>query len=259
MRYVRMDPPGTWCLYSALELMLRGVAGGRFLEVGVGSGEMSRWMLERGFEGEGLDFSERAVSIAGNTLANYIDSGKYRLRKADLMDDPDTGSDFDIVMSFFVIEHVEDEKRFMDMLRARLKPGGMLIISVPGRMDCWSVEDDTVGHLKRYEREGLEELLAGTGFVDIDAWSVSVPVSNLLLGMSNLAISRSGEEKKKDDPMTEQTQESGIRDVPFKTVFPPVFKLVLNRYAMWPFMASQRLFFKSNMGLTVLARAKKPV
>lgn len=37
MKFVKIDPPGTWCLNEALLEILRGIEGTRFLEVGCGT------------------------------------------------------------------------------------------------------------------------------------------------------------------------------------------------------------------------------
>jgi hypothetical protein len=57
---------------------------------------------------------------------------------------------------------------------------------------------------------------------------------------------------------SEQTLASGIREIPFKTVFPAPFKLVLNRWTMLPFVLLQRLFYRSSLGITVLACGRMP-
>ena len=47
-------------------------------------------------------------------------------------------------------------------------------------------------------------------------------------------IRKSGELRKKAMPVRQQTEESGIRKIPFKTVFPPAFRVILNKYTMSP-------------------------
>jgi 2-polyprenyl-3-methyl-5-hydroxy-6-metoxy-1,4-benzoquinol methylase len=150
-----MDPPGTWCLNEALFEMLCGIEGRRFLEVGCGAGDVSLKLLERGYEGIGLDFSSLAIEAASQKLKPYIASGKYKLIQADLLDKPTLGKDFDIVIGLLIMEHVQDDAGFLETLKSHLRPGGHIIITVPGRRDRWSLEDDTVGHLRRYERKDL--------------------------------------------------------------------------------------------------------
>ena len=53
--------------------------------------------------------------------------------------------------------------------------------------------------------------------------------------------------------LREQTELSGIREIPFKTVFPAWFRLILNRVTLYPLFILQRLFYRTNLGLTLLA------
>src|SRR5438045_381586 len=91
------------------------------------------------------------------------------------------------------------------------------------------------GHPRRYHRSDLENLLVAAGLVDVGIWSVAVPTANVLRRLGNFLIARSRERAKLGRDSLEQTKESGVRDIPFKTTFPPIFRLVLNRWTMWPF------------------------
>jgi hypothetical protein len=125
---------------------------------------------------------------------------------------------------------------------------------VPGRRDRWSIEDETVGHWRRYERGDLARVLEDAGLRNVTVWSVAVPVANLLFHAGNFLLRRSGEAAKKDALSRQaQTEESGIRQIPLKTVFPPAFRFVLNRYTMTPLFMLQRLFYGTNRGLTLIA------
>lgn len=58
---------------------------------------------------------------------------KIIYQKADALDPdlPEKLGMFDTILSFETIEHVTDDRRFMDNLYQMLKPGGMLILSSP--------------------------------------------------------------------------------------------------------------------------------
>jgi hypothetical protein len=97
------------------------------------------------------------------------------------------------------------------------------------------------------------------GLEDLDLWSVAVPVSNLLYGLGNLMIRRSGQERMASKPLKEQTESSGVREIPFKTVFPSMFRFFLNGITLYPFFLLQRLFYRSDLGLVLMGigRTKK--
>jgi SAM-dependent methyltransferase len=259
MRLVRLDPPGSWCLNEALFEMLRPLGRAHFLEVGCGAGDLSERLLERGFTGVGLDFSSEALSRATERLKEHVDAGRYRLVRADLLDRPPLERTFDLALALFVVEHVEHDVRFLQILGSYVRPGGHVIVGVPGRKDLWSIEDETVGHLRRYERRDIENVMEAAGLVEPEVRSIAVPLANWLFAASSLAIRLSGEPCKSAASLRQQTERSGIREIPFKTQFPAFFRVILNRVTLSPFFALQRLFYRTGLGVTLLAKARCPV
>ncbi len=189
---------------------------------------------------------------------DLIDQGRYRLVEGDFMTMEPPESGFDLVLSLMVMEHVEDDARFAARVVELVRPGGTVIIGVPARMDRWGIEDVTAGHVRRYERINLRSRLAGAGLEGVEVRSVSVPVANLLFHASNFLIRRAGEDRKLELSQQERTEASGIREIPFKTVFPAPFKLVLNPLGMYPFFLLQRFFYGSAIGLTLLGSGRRP-
>lgn len=55
----------------------------------------------------------------------------------------------------------------------------------------------------------------------------------------------------------DKTKASGIREIPFKTIFPSFFRVLLNDIVFLPIFSIQRLFYNTEYGLTMLAIAKK--
>lgn len=72
---------------------------------------------------------------------------------------------FDLVAAFDVIEHVDDDRRVFGELSRVLKPGGVLLCSVPLHASHWTSFDACVGHARRYDPAALRRLLAEHGFV----------------------------------------------------------------------------------------------
>jgi SAM-dependent methyltransferase len=58
---------------------------------------------------------------------------------------------FDLVAAFDVIEHVEDDRQVFAELARVLKPGGVLLFSVPLHAGHWTSFDTCVGHARRYD------------------------------------------------------------------------------------------------------------
>ncbi len=78
---------------------------------------------------------------------------------------PHADGRFDLVAAFDVIEHVEDDRKVFAELARVLKPGGVLLCSVPLHAAHWTTFDACVGHARRYDPAELLALLAEHGFV----------------------------------------------------------------------------------------------
>ncbi len=258
MNFVRIDPPGTFCTQEALRDALAGCAGGTFLEVGCGGGNLSKLLCDAGYTGVGIDFSARATELAGALLAPDIAAGRYRLIAGELRDLPADFAKVDVAISFMVMEHVEDDVGFIRDIAHHVKPGGRVILGVPGRRDRWSLEDETVGHFRRYDRGDLDAVMEQAGLGEVSIWSVGVPTINLLFRASLWTIARAGEAAKKSQSRREQTETSGIREIPWKTVFPSWVRLILNRATLYPLFVIQRLFYRTSLGLVMMGMGRTP-
>lgn len=250
---VSIDPPGSICLYEAALKEVKKRGGQRFFEVGCGAGRFSELLCQKGLVGTGLDFSEASLEAAQARLAPYIAKNSYRLVQGDIRDHaPEQGS-ADFSCSLMVMEHVEDDAAFLQSLKKQVRPGGFVMVAVPGRMDLWSFEDETVGHHRRYERDDLVRKMQEVGLRDIKVLAIAVPVSNILFKLGDFLTRRRGSERaKKNLDKDTQSAQSGTREIPWKTVFPKWVGLILNRYTMMPFLLLQKCFYKSNLGTTYL-------
>ena len=72
---------------------------------------------------------------------------------------------FDLVCAFDIIEHVEDDRRVFGELRRVTKGGATVIFSVPLHRARWSAFDVLVGHVRRYDPDGILAILGEHSFV----------------------------------------------------------------------------------------------
>jgi len=70
----------------------------------------------------------------------------------------------DLVYSFNVLEHIEDDAAALRELRTVLKPGGRLLLYVPAFMILYSAMDRRIGHVRRYRKKALAELVRRARF-----------------------------------------------------------------------------------------------
>jgi SAM-dependent methyltransferase len=68
-----------------------------------------------------------------------------------------------------VLEHLPEERPALAEISRSLKPGGILLASVPAFMALWSWHDEQAGHQRRYRLRELRALVADAGFEEMDA------------------------------------------------------------------------------------------
>jgi len=73
----------------------------------------------------------------------------------------------DAITALDVLEHIENDRGAVAEMHRILKPGGVLVATVPASMALWSDWDVALHHFRRYDRPGLRAL-----FADPAAWEI---------------------------------------------------------------------------------------
>jgi len=72
--------------------------------------------------------------------------------------------EFDAAYSINCLEHILDDRRVAKQIGSCLKHGSRFIIFVPALPILFSSMDQRVGHVRRYSRRSLKELLENSGY-----------------------------------------------------------------------------------------------
>ncbi|MEO0814777.1 MAG: class I SAM-dependent methyltransferase, partial [Myxococcota bacterium] len=67
----------------------------------------------------------------------------------------------DLVMLTDVLEHVKDDFRYLSDLLAPMRPGTLLLLTVPAEEALWSPHDEAVLHYRRYDPPRLRTVWTG--------------------------------------------------------------------------------------------------
>ncbi len=126
------------------------------LDVGCGTGAMSVRLKKWG-KLVSADFSPLALQFSRRR-------GLESLVRADAMKLPLGTGQFDVLIAMDMLEHLPDDKAALDEFHRVLKPGGMLIATVPAYPHLWSEHDVAAMHFRRYLRPELLRRVSDAGF-----------------------------------------------------------------------------------------------
>jgi SAM-dependent methyltransferase len=71
---------------------------------------------------------------------------------------------FDLICAFDVLEHIADDHAALGRIYEGLKPGGLLLLTVPAHPWMWSTHDLALHHCRRYRKRDLEMTVERAGF-----------------------------------------------------------------------------------------------
>ena len=164
--------------YAGRRALVRRLVGplspGRALDVGCGGGGNTGVLRELGWDVTGLEYSPVAARIAAGRGLPVVRGDARRLPVAD--------DSMDLVMSTDMWEHIDDDRAVARETVRVLRPGGRALVAVPCSMRLWSGHDVALGHVRRYERDDLVDLMRGAGLevVDVMSWNVLLrPVARM--------------------------------------------------------------------------------
>jgi len=147
---------------------------GHLLEIGCGSGALLHDLSNMGFLVEALEISPSALE-----LARYLNKSNpcvtiHRNIQSDWV------MKFNYILSFEVLEHIEDDLAALKVWNRCLRPNGFLLISVPAQPSKWNATDEWAGHFRRYERNNLKILLEQGSFEIVRMECYGFPLATII-------------------------------------------------------------------------------
>lgn len=150
-----IQQPDYWW-YRARSALLAGMfqdrlaGASRILDVGSADGPSVAWLRRSGAYVVSLDIDPQGLDVGG--VCGSALSLPFR------------GAGFDVVTAFDVLEHCDPEATALAEFRRVLRPGGRMLLSVPGYEWAWSKFDVDAGHHRRYTRARLRRAAESAGF-----------------------------------------------------------------------------------------------
>lgn len=142
----------------------------KVLEIGVGNGEISNFLYEKGCEVHAVDFSEKCLANLKKDIIKYKIDLDYEIDKFILKEDY-----FDFVIMFEVLEHLKYPEKIIQRIWQILKEDGLFIASTPN-INWWPFriyflfgrcpEDfHTTDHVQFWNLKRFRNLFESNGFI----------------------------------------------------------------------------------------------
>ena len=130
----------------------------RFLEIGCGTGDFIKHLRDdRKLEITGSEVYLKGLVYAKKNQPD-VEFIQFDVTKGQI------GREFDMIVAFDVIEHIEDDMTALSNINQMLGKHGVAIISVPQHMFLWGPLDEIVKHKRRYSRAELRKKMEANGF-----------------------------------------------------------------------------------------------
>jgi SAM-dependent methyltransferase len=143
--------------YEIIRRYLRGHGELNILNAGCGSGELSLMLAERGHHVHGIDPVPEYINLAAERAQQCgFDGCSYSVSS---IEDFQSEAQFDCAIATDVLEHIEDDSVAFERLASHVRPGGLIIVTVPAGQWLFGYHDEALGHFRRYSRRSLRRLV----------------------------------------------------------------------------------------------------
>lgn len=177
--YAVPDPIRIDKVINFIRKFFSSVKGLNVLDCGISKGGVSDRLSKEGAHCHGVDVNSRELK-------------EVKTIQADLnMGIPDFGLKFDVIFAGEIIEHLYDDSKFIRECYSKLKPDGILIVTVPNLVSFFNRMLMLFGampltayaaasfHYHVYNRSKLKELIRKEGFEILKATSSYLPLNPL--------------------------------------------------------------------------------
>jgi ubiquinone/menaquinone biosynthesis C-methylase UbiE len=124
----------------------------KILNIGAGTGDDLKVLKDFG--------KNYVIDIDANALAVIDPALCEDKREADACDLPYENNFFDVVISCDCFEHIQDDHKAISEVHRVLKPGGILIFTVPAFQSLYSSHDKALDHYRRYSKTTIGAAMA---------------------------------------------------------------------------------------------------
>jgi SAM-dependent methyltransferase len=137
--------------------------GDRALEIGCGTGNLTRHLLEKAKDVTAIDIDAEYLRVLASTVR--VPEGRSLIvRNQNFLVDMNDLVGFDSTVLINVLEHLAEPEEALLRVYEALVPGGHVIVLVPAFNFLFSRFDELIGHHRRYTLKSLANELRSAGF-----------------------------------------------------------------------------------------------
>jgi SAM-dependent methyltransferase len=146
------------CILDALRRSVPDLLKRGLVDVGCGAGGLAAYLAQEGLRVAGaFDSYVEGLRIARARVEGplfLVDEGEF----------PPLAPDQDLIGLFDVLEHIDDDRGVLRSIAGVLRPGGVLVLTVPAHPFLFDEADRLAQHRRRYRVLELREALEAAGF-----------------------------------------------------------------------------------------------
>ena len=168
-KIIKLNPRWTTNLDFSV-FYLPAMPNGKLLEIGCGNGDMLKKMQDIGWNGTGVDFDKKSISVAQDLGLN--------VHEGDICDLNIKKNSFDVIIMNHVIEHLPDPGSTLKECQNLLRTGGKLICVTPNskgilhsRYKKSYLHLDPPRHLHLFNKKNLKQLTLQAGFKEASCFT----------------------------------------------------------------------------------------
>lgn len=162
-----------------LRRLLPALPGPEVLNAGAGAGTLTLKLVEAGLRVTSVDASPRLCEWVSAALRARGADGANPVVRGDLQRLPLPDAAFDAAVCAEVLEHLDDDAAALAELARVLRPGGLLLVTVPAGPYRYDWTDRWAGHRRRYDAAALAARLREAGFADPRVQGWGFPLTGL--------------------------------------------------------------------------------
>jgi SAM-dependent methyltransferase len=250
---MRYNPPRY--LFRRFEVMRLTKDGATFLEIGPGNLNLATELLSKFESGVLLDFNTTDVEAVFQSLPPQAKK-QLKLIIADFLEYDNFEKKFDCLLACEVLEHIEQDIQFLKRTFELLDDDGQLVLSVPAREKYWSIHDEIVGHVRRYEKEDLRTKLEMAGYSNIKIVSYGFPFI-LITRLMRVVLAKIQYKEKANWDQKTQTQQSSFNLS--RNLHINWLGIIINKFTFWPLCLISSIFNKYDLSEGYVVSATKKI